>query len=44
LGDGKWTDYLDHCDRFFWGLLSRAEKLDLLAKLDRRPASPEAWS
>lgn len=20
LGDGKWTAYLDHCDRFFWGL------------------------
>ncbi|MBC2670012.1 MmcB family DNA repair protein [Novosphingobium piscinae] len=20
LGDGKWTDYLDHCDRFFWAL------------------------
>lgn len=20
LGDAKWTDYLDHCDRFFWGL------------------------
>jgi len=20
MGDGKWTDYLDHCDRFFWGL------------------------
>lgn len=20
LGDGKWTDYLDYCDRFFWGL------------------------
>ncbi|MBC2653000.1 MmcB family DNA repair protein [Novosphingobium flavum] len=20
LGDGKWPDYLDHCDRFFWGL------------------------
>jgi hypothetical protein len=19
MGDGKWTDYLDHCDRFFWG-------------------------
>jgi hypothetical protein len=19
LGDAKWTDYLDHCDRFFWG-------------------------
>lgn len=20
LGDGKWTDYLNHCDRFYWGL------------------------
>lgn len=20
LGDGKWTDYLDHCDRFYWAL------------------------
>ena len=20
MGDGKWPDYLDHCDRFFWGL------------------------
>lgn len=20
LGDSKWPDYLDHCDRFFWGL------------------------
>jgi hypothetical protein len=20
LGDGKWPDYLDFCDRFFWGL------------------------
>ena len=20
LGDGKWPDYFDHCDRFFWGL------------------------
>lgn len=20
LSDGKWTDYLDHCDRFYWGL------------------------
>lgn len=20
LGDGKWPDYLDHCDRFFWAL------------------------
>lgn len=22
LGDGKWPDYLDYCDRFFWGLSS----------------------
>lgn len=22
LGDAKWTDYLDYCDRFFWGLCS----------------------
>lgn len=20
LGDGKWGEYLDYCDRFFWGL------------------------
>lgn len=20
LGDGKWPDYLDHCDRFFWAM------------------------
>jgi hypothetical protein len=20
LGDGKWQDYLDHCDRFFWAV------------------------
>lgn len=20
LGDGKWIDYLDHCDRFFWAV------------------------
>src|SRR3546814_14746274 len=20
LGDSKWSDYLDFCDRFFWGL------------------------
>jgi hypothetical protein len=20
LGDGKWTDYLPHCDRFFWAV------------------------
>ena len=35
LGDQKWTDYLDYCDRFYWaipdsldaGLLERSEKL-----------------
>lgn len=20
LGDGKWPDYLEHCDRFYWGV------------------------
>ena len=20
LGDGKWTDYLEHCDRFYWAV------------------------
>ncbi|HWU02875.1 MAG TPA: MmcB family DNA repair protein [Novosphingobium sp.] len=25
MGDGKWTDYLDHCDRFFWGLASHLD-------------------
>lgn len=34
LGDAKWTEYLDYCDRFFWavpialaGLLDRPEML-----------------
>jgi len=22
MGDGKWTDYLDYCDRFFWAVPS----------------------
>jgi hypothetical protein len=22
MGDAKWLDYLDYCDRFFWGLCS----------------------
>ena len=26
LGDGKWTDYLDHCDRFFWGLAPELDR------------------
>ncbi len=31
LGDAKWADYLDHCDRFFWGVppgLDRAPLAD----------------
>ncbi len=26
LGDGKWTDYLDHCDRFYWGLAPELDR------------------
>lgn len=29
LGDGKWPDYLDHCDRFFWGLLPGLDRAPL---------------
>lgn len=34
LGDGKWTDYLDYCDRFYWGLSPL---------LDRNPLESEAF-
>ncbi len=34
LGDGKWTDYLDYCDRFYWGLSPA---------LDRAPLETEAF-
>lgn len=34
LGDNKWPDYLEHCDRFFWGLA---------AGLDRSPLDSEAY-
>lgn len=34
LGDGKWTDYLDYCDRFYWGLPP---------SLDRAPLEREAF-
>ncbi|MCJ2180696.1 MmcB family DNA repair protein [Novosphingobium album (ex Hu et al. 2023)] len=34
LGDGKWTDYLDYCDRFYWGLSPG---------LDRAPLETEAF-
>jgi hypothetical protein len=29
LGDSKWPDYLDHCDRFFWGLPPTMDKSPL---------------
>ena len=25
LGDSKWTDYLEHCDRFYWGLAGQLD-------------------
>ena len=34
LGDGKWPDYLDHCDRFFWGVPP---------ELDRGPLDSEDY-
>ncbi len=29
LGDAKWTDYLDHCDRFYWGLPPELDRAPL---------------
>ncbi len=26
LGDSKWTDYLEHCDRFYWGLAAHLDR------------------
>ena len=34
LGDNKWPDYLDFCDRFFWGVPP---------ELDRSPLDSEAY-
>lgn len=34
LGDGKWFDYLDHCDRFFWAVP---------AGFDTRPLDGDAF-
>jgi hypothetical protein len=34
LGDAKWPDYLDYCDRFYWGLSP---------VLDRAPLESEAF-
>jgi hypothetical protein len=37
LGDAKWTDYLDYCDRFYWGLSPELDR----APLDAAPFLPE---
>jgi hypothetical protein len=37
LGDTKWTDYLDYCDRFFWALPAGFDT----ALLDRPELLPE---
>lgn len=37
LGDGKWQDYLAHCDRFFWALPMGFD----LSPLDRAEFLPE---
>lgn len=29
LGDGKWHDYLDYCDRFYWGLPPELDRAPL---------------
>ncbi|WP_284123973.1 MmcB family DNA repair protein [Parerythrobacter aestuarii] len=34
LGDAKWPDYLEHCDRFYWGVAPH---------LDRSPLESEAY-
>lgn len=36
LSDGKWTDYLDFCDRFYWGLPPQLDR-NVLDGEDYRP-------
>ena len=36
LGDGKWPDYLDFCDRFYWGLPPQLDR-NILNGEDYRP-------
>ena len=26
MGDAKWSDYLDHCDRFYWGIAPHLDR------------------
>jgi hypothetical protein len=35
LGDSKWPDYLDHCDRFYWGLAAHLDHGPLLTEAFR---------
>lgn len=37
LGDGKWMEYLDYCDRFFWAVPQGFD----IALLDREDRLPE---
>jgi hypothetical protein len=37
LGDGKWPDYLDYCDRYFWAV-PRGFDLSLFERDSLRPA------
>ena len=37
LGDQKWTDYLDYCDRYFWAVPQGFD----LGLLDRAMLQPE---
>lgn len=36
MGDSKWQDYLDHCDRFYWGLPPHLDR-QCLEGADFRP-------
>lgn len=38
LGDTKWTDYLDYCDRYFWAV-PQGFDLDLFDQTSLRPES-----
>ena len=35
LGDAKWPDYFDHCDRFYWGLAAGLDRACMDSELFR---------
>ena len=35
MSDAKWTDYLDHCDRFYWGLAAHLDRACMETKAFR---------